>query len=325
MFELHIDAVIPLDKEERLKNKKRKPSQSEDNNEDNSIMDTYEKDTHNNVISKISMFRKILEPLGDMVDDVELRLSSSGINVQVMDSMRVAMANIFIPSTLFDNYRCDRNMILGIKIKEFLKILKINDNTSNSLHMHCIDEPTEITICFNSTTHSLTYTLKLFQFDIENYNFPAQKFEIEVQMDGSEFLKAPKYIGNYAEFLQIEVNKDKVEFKQKGDIIQANLELKSQSTGNDKVKIKVNNNVIDMNNEQGDGETENNDNNEMADYNNINIIKEIPIKYVGYFVKAVQQFDTLNICMGRPNPVYFELTMKDDGYFRYFVAPKVED
>lgn len=79
-------------------------------------------------LSQGNVFKKVLEAIKDLVPNANWECSSSGINVQAMDSSHVSLVSISLEADGFEPYRCDRNVILGMETANLSKILKCASN-----------------------------------------------------------------------------------------------------------------------------------------------------------------------------------------------------
>ena len=74
-------------------------------------------------MSQVQTFRKIIDSLNALVQEVNLEAGSSGISLQAMDSAHVSLVSLKINETGFEEYRCDKNITLGLNLSDFSKIL----------------------------------------------------------------------------------------------------------------------------------------------------------------------------------------------------------
>jgi proliferating cell nuclear antigen len=66
--------------------------------------------------------------LKELVNETNFDCNASGITLQAMDSTHVALATLLLKSEGFDEFRCDRNLSLGINLTSLTKILKSANN-----------------------------------------------------------------------------------------------------------------------------------------------------------------------------------------------------
>lgn len=246
--------------------------------------------------SSLNLLKKVVDCLLDFVEEAEFKLDESGINIQIMDSMHVALADIHLANTLFDSYRCDRNLVLGINLKSFSGILKdIQLEKECTLELHCQDDASCLVMVYESKTHNLSFKIKLFSYDLETYNFPELEYTVEATMRTEKFMLVSRVIGSFADFLAIDAEKDKITFTQKGDAAESFMVLKSSF--HEDIDIKVSNPVR----------------------------KEIAMKYIKYISKVGMLTQTVRICMGKQSPIFFDFSLGEFGHMKFYIAPKIMD
>ncbi|TBU19124.1 proliferating cell nuclear antigen [Hamiltosporidium tvaerminnensis] len=243
-----------------------------------------------------NLVKRVLESLADLVDDVEFKVSDKGMCIQTMDSMHVALADIFLSRDIFESYRCDRSLTLGIKLKEFLKILRnIKMENNSTFMMYCDDDATKLIIVNECEGFSLHFNLKLFDFEIESYNMSDVQYEAEIEMPTSRFLLLPKIVGTFAEYIVFEADKDKISFSQSGEMTESCLTLKPhQFTESESNSFSVTSHVK----------------------------KEVAMKYLNCCAKSASLCERVKISLGNRTPVFLDFSLGDLGYIRYYIAPK---
>jgi proliferating cell nuclear antigen len=71
-----------------------------------------------------NLLKKLCDGLKDLVTEVNLDVSSTGIQCQAMDSSHVCLVATQLRADGFDHFRCDRNLTLGVSIPNLAKVLK---------------------------------------------------------------------------------------------------------------------------------------------------------------------------------------------------------
>ncbi|KAF9764502.1 Proliferating cell nuclear antigen [Nosema granulosis] len=250
---------------------------------------------------KIGILKKILESISEIVDHVEIKTREHGIEMQVMDSMHAVLIDVLLDKALFDKYRCDRDITLGIKIKSFLTILRDISFTPDSvLHMSCEDSPTKMSLLYKQPGYKLNWDLSLYSYDTEVFSIPQMEYTTEVKMTTQQFQVLPKLVGIFGEFISIDTSKDMIIFKQVGDTTSASMTLKNKTEEDEEpngVEINV----------------------------SIPIKREIAMKYISTISKVVPLCSSVKIFMGEESPIFFDLSIHELGHMRYYIAPKVEN
>lgn len=241
------------------------------------------------------LLKRIVDGLSEMVEDAEIKVNDQGLSLQIMDSMHTALADIHLGKQLFSQFRCDRSLVLGIKLKGLAKILRyIKTEDGGVFTMYCQDIAKELTISYKSDNYSMSFNQKLYSLDQKTYSFPAMKYTVDVRVKTEDFLLVPKIIGSFGEFITIAANKESIMFIQNGDLTDSSLVLENKE---DRTSI----NVIEP------------------------VTKDIAVKYINYMSKAGMMVASVRMCMGEESPVYFEFNLDDLGYMRYYIAPRLRE
>jgi proliferating cell nuclear antigen len=107
-------------------------------------------------LSQVTVFRKIIESLKDLVSEVNLDATAEGLSLQAMDSAHVSLVALKINEGAFEDYRCDKPLTLGINLSDFSKILKMAKN--DDLMILSSDENTSsLSIVFDNKSKDIQY------------------------------------------------------------------------------------------------------------------------------------------------------------------------
>lgn len=282
MFELRIDEKRrDEDKETTERNKKIK----QDDEEKSSVLRT-------------ALFRKIIESVADIVDDVDIKITQDGLSIQFMDAMNVTMMDIFLNSSTFDVFRCDKQLTLGIKIKEFLKILKglkIEPNTT--FYLQSEDNPDVLNIKYETDACTSEYDIKLQNIGSECYDVPAIDFTAESEMRSVDFLRMRTAVGSFSDYITLDASQSSINFSQKGDLIGSRTKSKTSETGKYDISLNITEDVS----------------------------VEIPMKYMNCVTKTAGYCPQVKMSLGAKAPVFFEFKLSDNGHIKYYIAPKMDD
>ena len=105
--------------------------------------------------------------------DANFDCSDSGISLQAMDNSHVALVALTMKEDMFEPYRCDRNLALGVNLISLSKILKCAAN-EDIITLTAQDEPDKLSLQFESakTERFSEYELKLMDIDQEHLGIP---------------------------------------------------------------------------------------------------------------------------------------------------------
>lgn len=98
-----------------------------------------------------NLLRKIVDSIKELVTDVNLDVSPSGISIQAMDSSHVALVQLKLDRDGFAEYRCDKCVTLGLSITNLGKVLRLVTG-NDAITLKCnTDEPNAMTILCESS------------------------------------------------------------------------------------------------------------------------------------------------------------------------------
>jgi proliferating cell nuclear antigen len=67
-----------------------------------------------------ALLKKVMEAIKDLLNEASWECNGNGMNLQAMDSSHVALVALMLKSEGFENFRCDRNLTLGINLTRFI-------------------------------------------------------------------------------------------------------------------------------------------------------------------------------------------------------------
>ena len=106
------------------------------------------------------LIKKLIDCIKDLVSEINLDVSSKGIHLQAMDSSHVALVTMYLSSEGFEEYRCDKDMILGISIPNLAKILRCGGN-EDSLTLSCEENPSKLIIKLENKSNYIYIIINL--------------------------------------------------------------------------------------------------------------------------------------------------------------------
>ena len=253
-------------------------------------------------LANASLLRKIIDAIKDLVTDAPFDCSESAMCLQAMDSSHVALVSLKMEAGLFDTYRCDRTVNLGMSLANMQKALKCANNDDNCMIKFDDSETDNITFTFQDPKSYKTQdvTVKLMDIDSEHLGIPDQEYAVVCEMPANEFQKTCKDLAMFSDSINITATKAGITFTGKGEsgssVVQFN---NSGSADNENEGVSV----------------------EVREPVNVNF----SIKYMNQFTKATSLSNRVRISLCNDVPVVIEYGIEDNGYLRYYLAPKIDD
>ncbi|EER16222.1 proliferating cell nuclear antigen, putative [Perkinsus marinus ATCC 50983] len=245
------------------------------------------------------LFKKVVAAVLDIVKEGNFDLSDEGIRVQTMDTTHVALVQMELKESAFDEFRCDRESCVGINFEALTKLLKLcRDDDSLSLKKE--EDCDTLTITSAGEGRAVECDMNLMDIENEQLGVPDCEYSCEIKMKCSQFAKICRDLKDCGgENLRIDCDKNSVKFSMKCDG-----HVKSSS-------IKLEHDV------------------------EITHCKEavenlcFSLRYLLLFTnKACALSDDVTLRLSAETPLMIDYCVADSpekGFVRYFLAPKLDD
>ncbi|CAJ0600996.1 unnamed protein product [Cylicocyclus nassatus] len=261
-------------------------------------------------LANAALLKKIIESIKDLVTDAPFDCSESAMCLQAMDSSHVALVSLKLEVGLFDTYRCDRTINLGMSLANMSKALKCANNDDTCMIKYEEGDSDSITFTFADTKRDKTQdvTVKMMDIDSEHLGIPEQDYAVVCEMPSSEFQKTCKDIAMFSDSLNITATKAGIVFTGKGDTGQSVITYSPNSSADSEDE------AITL---------------EVTDPVNVNF----SIKYMNQFTKATNLSSRVRISLCNDVPIVIEYPLTEDGrpsgqqhgHLRFYLAPKIDD
>lgn len=248
-----------------------------------------------------STLKKVVDSIKDLVENGNLECQASGITLQAMDSAHVALVALSLTKEGFKQYRCDRNITLGVNMGSVGKIMKcLPDKDSVSLKADA--ESDQVTFLFEGQDgiRVSEFQLKLMEIDGEHMGIPDTEYKCSVQMPSGEFKRIITDLAVLGDTCRIAISKDGIKFSVKGDIGTGSVQRKQDRSGE---KESDNTNI------------------EMEEATDL----EFALRYLVNFTKATSLSPSVALHMSKDVPLMVEYKIPDLGYVRFYLAPKIAE
>jgi proliferating cell nuclear antigen len=253
-------------------------------------------------IGQAGLLKRIVEAIKDLVNDAPFDCTETAMCLQAMDASHVALVSLKLETGLFEKYRCDRTISLGLSLADLSKILKCAKNEDTCMIRYEDNESDSVTFTFEDPKcRKQDITLKLMDIDNEHLGIPDQKYACIIEMPAAEFQKTCRDIAQFSDSLSITATKAGVVFSGKGDNVTNTVTYSKNTTADEEEKDRI---FI-----------------EVKEQVNLNF----SIKYMNHFTKATSLCDRVRISLCNDVPVVIEYGIEEDGYLRFYLAPKIED
>jgi proliferating cell nuclear antigen len=245
-------------------------------------------------------FRKILDALRELVEEVNIDCNESGLSLQAMDASHVALVSMQLDSSHgFDRFSCSSNLTLGVNLASIQKILKCGES-SDTLTLRTNPENSELKFEFENAGRFFEFSMALMDIDSEHMAIPDSEPDAKVTLASSEFQKVCKDMTQFGDRVKISVTSKSVSFSVSGSAGNGTITLAhfSSTKGEKQVEITCSNKV------------------ELT----------FALKYLVSFAKAAPLSDMLTLEISEERPLVALFQFADEaGFLKYYLAPKVDD
>jgi len=247
-----------------------------------------------------SVLKKIVDSLKDLVQEVNIEASPSGLALQAMDGAHVSLVSLSLNESGFQDYRCDKPMTLGINLADFAKILKMSQ-ADDVIVLKAEEEDSYLNIIFNNkrTEKTAEFQLNLLTLNSESLGIPDTEYPSYIRMSSSEFVRICQNLTQLTEAVRIDIKDTQAIFSYTG------------KTGKGKVNLKKNN--ADKEEDQIDISAEE------------DVSAQYGLKYLNSFAKASSLSQYVTLYCSSKFPLMIDYKIENLGFVKFFLAPKLDD
>ena len=240
-------------------------------------------------------FKQIVRFIASIIDTVNFAFEPDGIKILSMDSAHISLINCFIPKELFSNYNCgsSNGFISGINLKNFILILnhlKKTDELIMSFEANC----DEVELKFISSKYNKFYNMKLLNIEQDNLDITDLGAQSEISIDSKYFNDIINEFSDIGSTIRIKILKDK-----------------------NKISIKCDGDMTSLKMILYDEEIE---------YKNLEDLELFfNISNLQIFSKGHGINKKTNIKIGQNVPIELCYNFIDNGFIKYYIAPRLDD
>jgi proliferating cell nuclear antigen len=139
-------------------------------------------------LEQANVLKKVVDSIKDLVQDCNFDCNDTGIALQAMDNSHVALVSMQLKNEVFNPYRCDRNIALGINLTSLTKVLRCAQN-EDILTLKADDAPDTLNLVFENPENDRIseYDIKLMDIDQEHLGIPDTEYAAAITLPSAEF------------------------------------------------------------------------------------------------------------------------------------------
>lgn len=237
---------------------------------------------------KSDIIKGIIDVTSPLVNEAKFNITAKGISIRAVDPAHVAMVDLELKNTAFEEYKAD-DMELGIDLDKLNGIMKLA-NSGDSIFMEYDEESNRLIIKIGNLIRrmSLIDTAGMPDSKVPNLDLPAKAI-----MKASELSKGVRASEAVSDHLALSVDKDSFELFAEGDTDTVNLKLPKTL---------------------------------LIELHSPGKFKSLfSIDYFSNMIKPVKSEDPISINIGNDNPIRVDFDFAEKhGHVTYLLAPRIE-
>ena len=238
-----------------------------------------------------SALKSAFEVLKDILNDVNIYFTPTGMRILTLDTAKVALVDMFLSSENFEEYTCDTEIVAGVNITNMFKLLKfISTNDTLTIEIKS-QEYLDIRIENNVKKSDTKFQLKLLDINEDQIEVPDIEMNVTTTMASIDFQRICRDMNNLSNYIEIIRDYNKFIIKCEGDFA-------NQETS------------IECNNSEFEG----------------TIIGKYSLKYLNLFTKATGMCSSVHIMQEDENRfLVLKYNVANLGDLKFYLATKVFD
>lgn len=244
-------------------------------------------------LNNAKIWKNILDAISTLIDEADFNFDENGIKLRSMDPSHVAMVDLDLQKSAFDDYSCSKPTKARVSIKGMLKLLKRVKSDEN------------LEIVFDESTKKINLTLKgrvTKKFTIptlepggEEAPTPKLTFESKIKMVAKALKEILDDMQAISDNVKLETTTDKFILQAIGELSSAVVEIEKGNEALLELDVK---------------------NPSKATFN---------LSYLGEMVKAgASTSDLLSLEFSTNMPIKLEFELLGQGRLLYYLAPRIE-
>jgi proliferating cell nuclear antigen len=238
-----------------------------------------------------SAFKGVFEVLKDIINDVNVYFTETGIRILTIDTAHVTLVHMNLAAENFEEYNCQQTIIAGMNMSNMFKLLK-SVSSQDTLTVDIEGRDYMSIKIENSVKKSFTsFKLKLLDINEDELEVPDIEMDVVTTLPSIDFQKIIRDMGNISNEITIIREGDILEFSCLGDFA-------DQLT-----RIECPESVDRVGNTYS-------------------------LKYISMYTRATSMCSSVQILQNSENediPIIFRYSIANLGDLKFYLAAKVDD
>ena len=217
-----------------------------------------------------------------------------------MDSAHVSLVSLKLNDSGFEEYRCDKNITLGLNLQDFSKILKMA-KADDVMILKAEEDSSFLSISYENkkTQKTAEFQLNLLSLDAQALGIPDQTYPTFIKMSSSEFVNLCRDFTQLADSVKIEVENDSATFSINGKCGPGKITMKNNNAEKEEDQVDITCNQT--------------------------VACSYGLQYLNSFAKASSLAAVVTLNISPKFPLMIEYDIGDIGFVKFYLAPKMDE
>lgn len=242
-----------------------------------------------NATLDVSILRKALAIVAELVDEGNFEITDRGIFFQAMDTSHVALVELELRRSGFEKLEAPEPTTIGIKLSTLNSVMSASSASAACALATATGDDDHVTLTFDSSS----FKLKLLSIDSERVTIPDSEPDVIATIQSSKFQKIVKDLALFGDTVTIASAEEHTGLfaRSEGSIGTAVIELDSGSC------VKINRPVR----------------------------ASFATRYLATFSKASGVSSEMSLQVSENAPLCMHFDVGEHGFLRFWLAPKIDD
>ena len=164
--------------------------------------------------AKAECFCTLFQHIKLFTDHINIMFEHGRVYIQSMDSSRVSIFEIDLPTAWFDAYELENPATIGISSSMLFKVLNTRDKAQEMCFMVQNEDPDKLEVHFTSDNKSVFdkhFELPLMELECDVMDIPVTDSQAELTLPSMNFANLIAQLRLFGETLEIKCDEEKIE------------------------------------------------------------------------------------------------------------------
>jgi proliferating cell nuclear antigen len=254
------------------------------------------------VFAQASVFKRLIDSLKGLVEDVSFECETSGISVQAMDVSHVSLIAMELPADIFATYSCASPSTLSFSVETLATKILRSAGANDELSIRTSGPREDIEIQVNSPNQDKSTRFRLKRVDVQSdpVAIPEHIYRARLQLNSQAMNQLVKSLSEVNDSVSVRCTEGSIAFSV------ADASVEATTTFNAGVGP-----------ESAEDEVE------------VDVTESCRVSYALRYLKAISAAAGLaprvSLSFSPHYPLLVEYSLSEGGYVRFYLAPKVEE